>query len=245
MAVQSWPGYPLVVAANRDERVDRPARPPFFWPGKPASIAPRDEQAGGTWLGLNARGLFVGITNRMSTKRDDSRASRGALVQWALTFESAKSLHDAMSSVDPKRYNPFHLLYADRREAFLSWSSGEQLTQQVLSPGLHVVTERSFGAADDARERFVHERWPKQPTSALVEQLTPVLTEHATLSPFRGTCIHAKLFNYGTRSSLILGVAEQLGDTRFHWAEGSPCTHPFVEQTELVSQLAKEAQATS
>ena len=55
--------FPLIVATNRDEQLSRPSTPPQLHAGNPAWIAPRDEVAGGTWLGLNERGLFVGVTD--------------------------------------------------------------------------------------------------------------------------------------------------------------------------------------
>ena len=54
---------PLWVAANRDELLARPASAPRRWPNEPF-WAPRDEVAGGSWLGLTRAGLFVGVTNR-------------------------------------------------------------------------------------------------------------------------------------------------------------------------------------
>ena len=56
------PDRSLVVVANRDEQLDRASSPPFRW--KEGFFAPRDEVAGGTWLGVNDHGVFVGITNR-------------------------------------------------------------------------------------------------------------------------------------------------------------------------------------
>jgi len=77
------PGGVLQVAANRDEFLARPASPP-----EPSAdgrwLTPRDLQAGGTWLGVNAGGLFVGVTNRSAGPRDSSRRSRGLLVLDAL-----------------------------------------------------------------------------------------------------------------------------------------------------------------
>jgi uncharacterized protein with NRDE domain len=78
--IHVWSGRPLVIAANRDERLDRPASGPTRWAGE-KFFAPRDEVAGGTWLGLHDSGLFVGVTNRAGSPRDASLASRGQLVQ--------------------------------------------------------------------------------------------------------------------------------------------------------------------
>ncbi len=57
----------LVVAANRDEFFERPAEGPALRHTAHGKVlAPRDAQAGGTWLGLNEHGLFAAITNRRS-----------------------------------------------------------------------------------------------------------------------------------------------------------------------------------
>src|SRR4051812_6070784 len=110
-AVHVFADMPLVIAANRDERTSRPARPPFLWPDerRPRLLAPRDEQAGGSWLGLNDLGLFVGITNRAGVALDPSRRSRGALVMDALRAPSAGDLHARLAALDARAYNPFHL----------------------------------------------------------------------------------------------------------------------------------------
>ena len=88
------PGFPVVVAANRDEFFARPAAPPALFPsteGKPAYLAPQDLEAGGTWMGVNASGLFVGLTNRPVAVRDPSARSRGLLVLDALGAETAEA----------------------------------------------------------------------------------------------------------------------------------------------------------
>jgi hypothetical protein len=239
-AVRAHPTLPLVIAANRDEAMARPATPPFLWPGPPRLLSPRDELAGGSWLGLNAAGLFVGITNRHGSPPDPTRRSRGALVIDALGAPSATALHARLASVDPAAYNPFHLLYADRRSAHLTWSDGRDLHRADLAPGLHVVTERSFGATPDARAALVRRRWPEfagelgAPGGLL--RLGPLLAEHAE-DPFSATCVHADVFGYGTRSSMLLSLGEAPGDTRLLWAEGRPCRTPFVDQEALVRAL--------
>ncbi len=58
------PGKPLVVAANRDEFYARPAESPAIRASRAGRfIAPRDLEAGGTWVGLSERGVFAGLTN--------------------------------------------------------------------------------------------------------------------------------------------------------------------------------------
>jgi uncharacterized protein with NRDE domain len=237
VAVGVSASLPLVVAANRDEVLARPAVPPFLWPGPPRIVAPRDEVALGTWLGLNEHALFVGVTNRAGTAPDLSLRSRGALVVDALRAPSAAALHERLADVDPRAYNPFHLLYADRVSAHLTWSDGAALHRSDLAPGVHVVTERSFGAGDDRRGALARQLWRELHGDLSPAALGALLARHAE-DPFAATCVHADAFGYGTRSSLILTLGMRWADTHFLWAEGRPCVTPFVEQTALVSALA-------
>ncbi len=228
---------PLVVAANRDELLARPAIPPFLWPGSPRVVSPRDEVALGTWLGLNEHALFVGVTNRAGAAPDPSLRSRGALVAEALRAPSAAVLHERLATVDPRAYNPFHLLYADRVSAHLTWSDGERLHRADLAPGVHVVTERSFGAADDRRGELARRRWEDLRGDLSPAALGALLSRHDA-DPFAATCVHQDAVGYGTRLSLILTLGARWADTRFLWAEGRPCVTPFVPQTALVAALS-------
>ena len=85
-----FPEVPLAIAANRDEYLDRPAEGPAVrhWCGAEV-LAPRDARAGGTWLGINAQGVFSGLTNRPNPNPDPARRSRGLLVADLLAHPSA------------------------------------------------------------------------------------------------------------------------------------------------------------
>jgi uncharacterized protein with NRDE domain len=242
-AFHVFPRWPLIVAANRDEHLDRASSPPRLWPGKPAFIAPRDEAAGGTWLGLNELGLFVGVTNRFGVPRDNRRASRGKLVVEALSAPSARALHLRLASLGADRFNAFHLFYADRSSAGVTWSDGEKLRQAECQPGVHIVTERSLGGDDQARTELIQSRWRQlgkgEPT---VEDLAGLLRLHAPNS-IGGTCIHAPALNYGTRSSTILFLGEAAAASRLLWADGNPCTTPYAPQDQLVQRLSAPPRA--
>src|SRR2546427_6348847 len=61
---RSVPGYGIVIGMNRDESSMRPADPPAVLDGTPMIVAPRDRQAGGTWLGGSGAGLGVALSHR-------------------------------------------------------------------------------------------------------------------------------------------------------------------------------------
>lgn len=234
-----YPEWPLVVAANRDERLDRPASPPRVWPGDVPFLAPRDEVAGGSWVGVNGRGLFVGITNRFGSEVDRARTSRGVLVLEALRHPSAEALHRALGELPASRFNPFHLLYADRRAAFVTWSDGRSVRQERLDAGLHVVTERSLGGDDRARAELVRAQWQvvDGPHPPAPEALQDLMRQHGAGDPVGGTCVHVPEWGFGTRSSLVLFLGADPARSRLFWAEGSPCTNPYVELSSLMRGL--------
>jgi uncharacterized protein with NRDE domain len=240
VSVRQHPQMPLVVAANRDEVRDRPASGPRRWPGEPF-VAPRDEQAGGTWLGLNVQGLFVGVTNRFPAEKHLDRESRGALVVEALRAPSAVELHQRLRRLRADRFNAFHLLYADGADAFVTWSDGRTLWQDALPPGLHIVTERSLGGDDHARTSLVREAWPRLAAPdelPSAEALQRLLATRRPEDPLGGLCVEVPQFNYGTRSSLVLFRHQTLSQSRLSWADGPPDRTPFVERPDLVATLA-------
>jgi uncharacterized protein with NRDE domain len=244
-AVRCFAEVPLLVAANRDERLDRPARGPFLWPGPPRLVSPRDEVAGGSWLGINEHGVFVGITNRAGAPPDPARRSRGALVIDALAAASASALHERLADLDPRSLNPFHLLYADAASAHLTWSDGATRHQRTLESGLHVISERSPAEGTDTpRAARIRARWTALADSGPPEALAlrALLSEHEANHPFDAVCVHADALGYGTRSSAVLRLAASgHSESELWWAEGKPCVTELVDRRDLLRDLAGAA----
>jgi uncharacterized protein with NRDE domain len=230
--------WPLVVAANRDERTGRPSE---GWAIRERDgvryAAPGDLLAGGTWIGVSQAGVFAGLTNfhaPVTWYPDPARRSRGDLVPIALAMGSAAEARDAMARLDPPRWNPFHLVVADAETAFLWWYDGEDAALEPLSPGLHVVTESSpHGRCP--RGELVRSRWPLEPT---VPRLRELLTIHApSATTGVGTCIHMDPV-YGTRSSAILRLAPELSASELYATDARPCLAPHEDRTALLGALA-------
>ena len=112
--------WPLILAANRDEMADRPARPPGrHWPDRAEVVAGLDLEAGGSWLGINDHGVAAGVLNRPGTLGPAAgKRSRGELVLEALDHADAEAAAQALSDLDPDAYRPFNLVIADNRDAF-------------------------------------------------------------------------------------------------------------------------------
>jgi hypothetical protein len=113
--------FPLLLAANRDERLDRPWAPPArHWPDQPEVRGGLDELAGGTWLALNDGGHVAAILNRAGTLGPAAgKRSRGELPLQAMDHADAAEAAAALAAIDPAAYRPFNLVLADDRDAFV------------------------------------------------------------------------------------------------------------------------------
>ena len=137
-------GAPLIVAANRDERMDRPAVPiTVLSDHAPRILGGRDQLAGGTWLAVNEHGVVAGLTNQPSADgRDPSKLSRGELpIAFARYTSAADAVDELAGHLDPAVYNPCWLLVGDRDTLYFVGISGRPGKAEVeqLGPGLHVL----------------------------------------------------------------------------------------------------------
>ncbi|HWB80659.1 MAG TPA: NRDE family protein [Nannocystaceae bacterium] len=231
VATRIWQELPLLVAANRDEKLDRPSRgPQQVVQGGVRFFAPRDLKSGGTWIGVNSHGLFVAITNRYTGAPPKAPRSRGLLVLDALSEDTAAHAMRRVAAETPTRHDPFHLVMADAKEAHLVWNDGARHHHEPLAPGFHIVTERSLAAGASARIPRLRERVQKlfgaRPPSTA--QLQEVLREHS-VEGLEGTCVHAPELDYGTRSSSIIELPVDRARARWLHSDGPPCTHEYVD----------------
>src|SRR4030095_6177736 len=107
---KSVPEAPILVAANREEVYDRPSLVPSIQPGKPRVLSGVDTKAGGTWLGVNQLGLFVGAANRPKSFAPAAPTSRGLLCRDLLKCNSARQAIDlAMEELLANKYDGINL----------------------------------------------------------------------------------------------------------------------------------------
>jgi len=130
--------YPLVIAANRDERYARPSSGPARLAEPAAAVAGRDAQFGGTWFGVNASGVAVAITDQGQTGVDPSKRSRGLLVLDALACASVDAVGALLDGLDGAQYSPFSLLHADAAQAWIGYHADGGVRRERLAPGMHV-----------------------------------------------------------------------------------------------------------
>jgi hypothetical protein len=141
--------WPLVIGANRDEMIDRPAAPPGrHWPDRPEVVAGRDLLAGGSWLGINDWGVVAAVLNRHGSLGPASGLrSRGELVLEALDHADAAEAAAALADLDPASYRSFNLIVADNHHAFwLRHAETGGIDLYPIKPGLSLI---AAGDLDD------------------------------------------------------------------------------------------------
>lgn len=153
--------WPVLIAANRDERLDRPWDPPgAFWPDQPGVAAGRDRLANGTWLAMRD-GMVAAVLNRPgSLGPAPGKVSRGGLPLLALRHATACDASGAMLGLDAGDYRSFNMVLADRHSAHFVRGTGRGTPEGfALQPGLHVVTAHDPNDADSPRAQALLPRF--------------------------------------------------------------------------------------
>jgi len=243
LAWQVFEDAPVVAAANRDELLGRSSRPPAVLDEEPRVVAPRDEEAGGTWIGYNETGVFAAITNRWTDESLAGERSRGLLVRDALRHDTAEdAARHAERAVETDEYDGFNLVVADATAAvYLEWDG--RLRVRTLSPGVHAVVnvgaDGTFQIPSEHEER-AHEQVEGAEAARRDLQPEPGESHESWLDRARdvlgnhdyGLCVHGD--GFGTRSSSLVVVGES--GAGFRHADGPACESEFetVQGSDIV-----------
>lgn len=235
--------YPLAIAANRDEFLDRASEPPSARESDPWMFAGRDLVAGGTWFGVNAAGLAAGLLNRRTKSPiDPGKRSRGELCDGVLRHTTFSAAFAFVRGHAASEHNPFNLLLASAREAAVIGNASGRMRRQDLEPGVHVLTNldlndptcpriaKSWGMFEECRTQL-----QEGDVDAFLAGVGTILTDHSTpLDPRAGKiptnlCVHGE--RYGTRCSSIVLFDAAHSRFRYWHADGPPCRVPYSELT--------------
>ena len=240
--------WPVIIAANRDEMLDRSwTAPGRHWPDRPDIVAGRDNLAGGSWLGTNATGVVAAVLNRHGTlgPAPGSR-SRGELVLEALDHPDAASAAKALADLDAKAYRSFNMVIVDNRDAFLVRSLGAQgLKVMPIPAGLSMLTAHELNDESSARIRFYRPRFvaapppdPEHRDSAGWEKLLGSRELEPDAGPHGALTIvtheeNGKRTGYGTSSSSVIALAapghRPPPGVLWRFAPGAPDITPFQD----------------
>ena len=187
LAIDTHPRFPLVVAANRDEFLDRPAAALDWWASEAAAeplLGGRDLRAGGTWMAVGANARLALLTNVRDLPRLKLVApSRGAIVPaWLKRAQSAGAFFSEISTCG---HNPFNLLaadFADRSHGRWWWADDQTALPVELGAGVHGVSNAALSTP-----------WPKvqRLNQALRDAVAAAAAEQQTGAQFEASLFAA------------------------------------------------------
>lgn len=233
LAVNQLRGYPVVLAGNRDEMMDRP------WTGPrrqrdPAVFAPNDAVQGGTWMGVRigaggGEGLIAAVTNRRLGYTQAGHPSRGWLTLGALSATDVEAARQWLKEqLDKGPYNPFNFVVAGPEGAWWLRYDGAHLVDEGLGSGVHVITshhELNPPVLAPLAEAVCLTATRAPDLTSFVSGVRPVLSDHDLRDHAYSVCKHGDV--YGTRSAAVLALDDQ-GRPSFSFASGPPCEHELL-----------------
>jgi hypothetical protein len=220
----------ILLAANRDERIDRPWDPPAaWWLDRPGVVAGRDRTGGGTWMGINRHAMVATVLNRPGTLGPAiGKRSRGDLPLMALEHPTAEDAAQALTRLDASLWRGFNMVLADRTGAWFVKGIGYgHPDAERLPPGISMIT--AYEPNDLESPRTAH-HLPR------FQAAEPTWSAwHALLSDRRGE--PAEQLNvppragFGTVSSSFVTLPTE-GDPIWLFAAGAP--HETVFQHVMI-----------
>jgi len=144
--------WPLVIASNRDEFLDRPTLPLDRWRTACGQeiISGRDLRAGGTWLGMTPSGRVAFLTNVREAAPKVSPFSRGELVTRWLESHSDASAFAALLEKDKHQYGGFNLVLGDVQRNAWTWMTNRSVApfsgwhSESLAPGVYGLSNAAL-----------------------------------------------------------------------------------------------------
>ena len=196
------------------------------------AIAGTDPAAGGTWFGVNARGVLIAVTNRRKQNRPKAPRSRGLLTRDLLGLPSAREAAEAATrELDSGRYDGCNVVCADAVNAVVI-QGGDWLRVRPLPPGLHVLANHDIN--DDADPRVAYAAW-------WLGQRRYVGADHCLLALRElcgktggdgpAICLHGA--DRGTVSSSVVALRNPIERSAYLHAQGPPDRTPYADYSHL------------
>src|SRR5262245_18636964 len=240
LAIQykSVPEAPILVAANREEAYDRPTLVPSIQPGKPRVLSGVDAKAGGTWLGVNQNGLFVGAANRPRLLSPAAPKSRGLLCRDLLKANSARQAIDmAMDELTANKYDGVNLVIADYESGW-AVHGGDDPNVVELDEGLNIISSFELNDLRDERQKLARRLLTLQTLDSAVKFLAVASKAFArpAAAPERpGMVVKGK--DRGTVSSTLIALGKKPRDAIYQYANGSPDVARYEDYSPLLRDI--------
>lgn len=254
-----------IIVANRDEFYQRESSEPQVLNEDPLIVGGRDEEKGGTWLGVTSDGVFLGITNQRSWGGvDPALRSRGLLVIDALKSGSVEGIRSSLAHVNPDEYNEFNVMFGDGREVWAGYGrkgQSEVELEQLGSADAHVLCNDRIGSTEFPKARTIRNKvrklsrgtWPQvrdrlvdivkshelPPLEDVPEPPPNALFDHEFAHKLQSPCVHTP--QYGTVSSAMIAIKP--GRIVEYWASNGPLCQSELKDYKHLFESAGNASA--
>lgn len=232
------PEAPILAAYNREEPLDRICPAPSIQSGKPRLLASLDQHSGGTYLGVNQDGMFVGVVRRKKRPNPLATRSRGALAREMLKCNSAQHAVDfALEELHSGLYGGANFCVADQDGGWVV-HAGNDIDVVELEQGLCVVSDRDVNDPRDERAAMARRLLTLQTLDSPVKFLaiaSKVLARTPTAPGRPSMVVREK--DYGTVSSTLISLGKKPRDAIYQYANGSPDQSKFEDFSPLLRDI--------
>lgn len=215
----------FLLAMNRDEQHTRTAAraPAEHRCGSLAALYP-SETGGGTWIGINERGLCVALINWYARPqyRGEPAFSRGEIIPRLLACPSGEEMDRSLHELPSERLNPFRLfvIWGNSRgvREYRSAGSGMERVDHPWSTN-HWFSSGHDEASATTTRSVVCRQASEESDAGTLPWLERLHTSHDPKRGADSVCMHRD--DAVTVSMTILEVSGDSAAMRYH--NGSPC----------------------
>lgn len=226
-------GAPILVAANRDERFDRPGLPPRTFRGPPRYMCGVDRKAKGTWLGVNQHSVLAAVTNREKAGLSADPRSRGLLCRDLLACASARDAAAlAAKELTEGSYAGANYVCLDPKYAAVVYG-GREVEVVEMEPGLHLLTNGDLDDPDDRRIGLA--RRLLEAADEAMGSVEGFLDFTARLCAQKGIVVHRA--DGGTVSADQVVLTDRIEDAVYRHAPGPPDRLQFDDCSKLLRRM--------
>ncbi len=239
MCTLSWLPRPdgHVFWHGRDERTTRaPGIPPtVVRRGALRAIAPRDPDAGGTWVGVNELGLTFGLANLYPPEGVTEGSlmpglvTRGRIIDDLLGATTSGEAHALLRAMDPTVFAPFTLavLQPGHPPALHRWDGSRLEVRTVTSPGLLLTSSGAGRRVEEIRRAEYARLAPGELPRA--EDLEALHRSHLESLGPDSFCMHREEAETASLTRIEVGTKV----VTMTYTPGPPCRTPSLESLTL------------
>lgn len=246
MCTLSWLPHPDGYSFwhGRDERTTRlPAEPPsVVRRGGLRALAPRDGDAGGTWVGVNERGLTLGLANLYPPEGivaaggmlPKGKVTRGRIVDELLAAPDAKEAARRLDDMDLPLFAPFTLAVLEPGSAprLHRWDGTELGRRTVETPGLLLTSSGGGRRVEEIRQAEYERLAPgPRPDAEAIDRLHRT---HIPGLPADSFCMHRE----EAETVSLTRVEVRADGIRMIYTPGAPCRTGPLQPAVLTDSLS-------